>query len=135
MTQYELNFSLLVEQMLSKIVDPAYRQIIVEVRTATAFQILTQHALNFFEKCGFVHLSSFLILPKCSSDTNRDVSKFQCFMVLSTILERNKELSFKGSVDLDKVRQFCLCQNQIFCSGFIQTKSQCRTCVSQLPAQ
>ncbi len=31
MTQYELNFSLLVEQMLSKIVDPAYRQIIVEV--------------------------------------------------------------------------------------------------------
>ena len=32
MTQYELNFSLLVEQMLSKIVDPAYRQIIVEVR-------------------------------------------------------------------------------------------------------
>ena len=31
MTQYELNFSLLVEQMLSKIADPAYRQIIVEV--------------------------------------------------------------------------------------------------------
>jgi len=31
MTQYELNFSLLVEQMLSKITDPAYRQMIVEV--------------------------------------------------------------------------------------------------------
>ena len=31
MTMYELNFSLLVEQMLSKIVDPAYRQITVEV--------------------------------------------------------------------------------------------------------
>ena len=31
MTQYELNFSLLVEQMLSKIVAPAYRQMIVEV--------------------------------------------------------------------------------------------------------
>ena len=31
MTQYELNFSMLVEQMLSKIADPAYRQIIVEV--------------------------------------------------------------------------------------------------------
>lgn len=30
MTQYELNFSLLVEQMLSKITDPAYRQMIVE---------------------------------------------------------------------------------------------------------
>ncbi|XP_056008769.1 phosphorylase b kinase regulatory subunit beta-like isoform X2 [Ostrea edulis] len=30
MTMYELNFSLLVEQMLSKIVDPAYRQIMVE---------------------------------------------------------------------------------------------------------
>ena len=32
MTMYELNFSLLVEQMLSKIVEPAYRQIMVEVR-------------------------------------------------------------------------------------------------------
>ena len=31
MTMYELNFSLLVEQMLSRIVDPAYRQIMVEV--------------------------------------------------------------------------------------------------------
>lgn len=31
MTQYELNFSLLVEHMLGRIVDPAYRQIIVEV--------------------------------------------------------------------------------------------------------
>lgn len=30
MTMYELNFSLLVEQMLSKIADPAYRQIVVE---------------------------------------------------------------------------------------------------------
>ncbi|XP_064610521.1 phosphorylase b kinase regulatory subunit beta-like [Liolophura sinensis] len=30
MTMYELNFSLLVEQMLSKIVDPSYRQIVVE---------------------------------------------------------------------------------------------------------
>lgn len=30
MTMQELNFSLLVEQMLSKIVDPAYRQIMVE---------------------------------------------------------------------------------------------------------
>ena len=32
MTQYELNFSLLVEQMLSKIVDPTYRQLMVEVQ-------------------------------------------------------------------------------------------------------
>ncbi len=37
MTQYELNFSLLVEQMLSKIVDPAYRQIMVEVSALVAF--------------------------------------------------------------------------------------------------
>jgi len=35
MTQYELNFSLLVEQMLSKITDPAYRQMIVEVTDYT----------------------------------------------------------------------------------------------------
>ena len=34
MTQYELNFSLLVEQMLSKITDPAYRQMIVEVHSS-----------------------------------------------------------------------------------------------------
>ena len=32
MTQYELNFSLLVEQMLSRIEHPAYRQMMVEVR-------------------------------------------------------------------------------------------------------
>jgi phosphorylase kinase alpha/beta subunit len=58
MTQYELNFSLLVEQMLSKIVDPAYRQIMVET-----------------------------------------------FMVVATILQRNTELSFKESVDMDKLVQ------------------------------
>jgi phosphorylase kinase alpha/beta subunit len=34
MTNYELNFSLLVELMLSKIADPAYRQIIVEVSSS-----------------------------------------------------------------------------------------------------
>jgi len=56
MTRYELNFSLLVEQMLSKIVDPAYRQIIVE-----------------------------------------------SFMVVYTLLERNKELSFQKPVDMDKI--------------------------------
>lgn len=31
MTDYELNFSLKVEEMLSKIEEPAYRQIVVEV--------------------------------------------------------------------------------------------------------
>lgn len=31
MTMYEMNFSLLVEQMLSKIPDPTYRQLMVEV--------------------------------------------------------------------------------------------------------
>jgi len=39
MTQYELNFSLLVEQMLSKITDPAYRQMIVEVRSLTLVMV------------------------------------------------------------------------------------------------
>ena len=38
MTHYELNFSLLVEHMLSKIVDPAYRQIMVEVSTHPAYR-------------------------------------------------------------------------------------------------
>ncbi|XP_050396602.1 phosphorylase b kinase regulatory subunit beta, partial [Patella vulgata] len=58
MTMYELNFSLLVEQMLSKIVDPSYRQIMVET-----------------------------------------------FMVVSTILERNQELSFHQSVNMDRIIQ------------------------------
>ncbi|XP_041375340.1 phosphorylase b kinase regulatory subunit beta-like isoform X2 [Gigantopelta aegis] len=56
MTMYELNFSLLVEQMLSKIVEPAYRQIMVET-----------------------------------------------FMVVSTILERNPELTFQKTVNMDKI--------------------------------
>lgn len=56
MTMYELNFSLLVEQMLSKIVDPAYRQLMVEA-----------------------------------------------FMVVSTILDRNQELMFHQSVNMDKI--------------------------------
>ncbi|ESP02603.1 hypothetical protein LOTGIDRAFT_224755 [Lottia gigantea] len=58
MTMYELNFSLLVEQMLSKIIDPSYRQIMVEA-----------------------------------------------FMVLSTVLERNSELNFLQSVNMDKIIQ------------------------------
>ena len=57
MTMQELNFSLLVEQMLSKIIDPAYRQIMVEA-----------------------------------------------FMVVSTILQRNPELVFHQSVNMDKVQ-------------------------------
>ena len=39
MTQYELNFSLLVEQMLSKIIDPTYRQLMVEVSLSTLREI------------------------------------------------------------------------------------------------
>ena len=53
---YELNFSLLVEEMLSKISDPSYRQLMVEA-----------------------------------------------FMVVSTILERNPELMFHQSANMDKV--------------------------------
>ncbi|KAL3859718.1 hypothetical protein ACJMK2_009920 [Sinanodonta woodiana] len=58
MTMYEMNFSLLVEQMLSKIADPAYRQLTVET-----------------------------------------------FMVVSTILERNPELTFPHPVNMDKIIQ------------------------------
>ncbi|XP_059167823.1 phosphorylase b kinase regulatory subunit beta-like isoform X2 [Physella acuta] len=58
MTMYELNFSLLVEQMLSKISDPSYRQLMVEA-----------------------------------------------FMVVSTILERNPELMFHQSANMDKIIQ------------------------------
>lgn len=83
MTQYELNFSLLVEQMLSKIVDPAYRQIMVEV---TLLPLVT-----------FVCLNAQLI-----------IQLFQSFMVVSTILERNPELSFKKPVEMDKVKVICL---------------------------
>lgn len=45
MTQYELNFSLLVEQMLSKITDPAYRQMIVEVGSRV-------FSLKYIEQCN-----------------------------------------------------------------------------------
>ncbi|GFN77190.1 phosphorylase b kinase regulatory subunit beta, partial [Plakobranchus ocellatus] len=58
MTMYELNFSLLVEEMLSKISDPSYRQLMVEA-----------------------------------------------FMVVSTILERNPELMFHQSANMDKIIQ------------------------------
>ncbi|VDI71727.1 phosphorylase kinase alpha/beta subunit [Mytilus galloprovincialis] len=58
MTMYELNFSLLVEQMLSKIADPAYRQIIVEA-----------------------------------------------FMVVSTMLKRNPEVTFDQAANMDKIIQ------------------------------
>ena len=56
MTQYELNFSLLVEQMLSKITDPAYRQMIVEVC----------HTWN----------SPFLLFLNCIIMSLRKVSKY-----------------------------------------------------------
>ena len=45
MTQYELNFSLLVEQMHSKIVDPAYRQVIVEVMNSAVYALLRQQLI------------------------------------------------------------------------------------------
>ena len=52
MTMYELNFSLLVEQMFSKIVEPAYRQLVVEVSAVVShvlvvFVTFSSHAKNF----------------------------------------------------------------------------------------
>ncbi|XP_046550516.1 LOW QUALITY PROTEIN: phosphorylase b kinase regulatory subunit beta-like [Haliotis rubra] len=52
MTMYELNFSLLVEQMLSKIVDPSYRQIMVEAFMVVSIilernpELMFQQAVN-----------------------------------------------------------------------------------------
>ncbi|ELT96852.1 hypothetical protein CAPTEDRAFT_4204 [Capitella teleta] len=47
MTEYELNFSLLVELMLSKIADPAYRQIIVEAFMVVATLLDRNPELSF----------------------------------------------------------------------------------------
>lgn len=62
MTMYELNFSLLVEQMLSKIVDPAYRQIMVEVGTnlltASLFAQCQSHVPFFHSILGYIIFES-----------------------------------------------------------------------------
>jgi hypothetical protein len=39
MTDYELNFSIKIEEMLSKIDEPVFRQIIVEVSLKVLYQI------------------------------------------------------------------------------------------------
>lgn len=72
MTKYELKFSLVVEHMLSQIYEPAYRQIVVEVRT------------------------------QCQIDETPN-RLLQSFMVVATILERNQELCFQETINMDKV--------------------------------
>ena len=47
MTMYELNFSLLVEQMFSKIVEPTYRQVVVEVSTCTLRCVHCHHGKEY----------------------------------------------------------------------------------------
>lgn len=46
MTMYEMNFSLLVEDTLKKIVLPEYRQIIVEARSPSVHRQKTAAALS-----------------------------------------------------------------------------------------
>lgn len=75
MTRSELNFALLVEEMLNHISQPEYRQIIVEVNV---FKNDFKIRLNF--------LTSFF---------------FQLLNIVSTILVRNPELTFQSQLDLD----------------------------------
>lgn len=55
MTMYELNFSLLVEQMLSKIVDPSYRQIVVEVRCHAHLLLSLWIKVMYMYTCKHMH--------------------------------------------------------------------------------
>ncbi len=72
MTDYELNFSLKIEDMLSRISDPAYRCLVVEVNNF--FRILLFRLIHY---------------------------RFQMFELINVLLKRNSELRFTQTLDVD----------------------------------
>ena len=88
MTQYELNFSLLVDQMLSKIKDPTYRQLIVEVWTDTTVDV--DHHVDDDGKWGDGYHEKVTLC-------------LQTIVIVDSILSRNPELSFQKPIELDLV--------------------------------
>ena len=71
MTDYELNFSLKIEEMLSGIADPAYRCLVVEVK-----DLREEFRLQ-------------------------SVLEFEMFEVINVLLKRNAELRFVQPLDVD----------------------------------
>ena len=61
MTMQELNFSLLVEQMLSKIIDPAYRQLVVETFMVVSTILRRNPELVFHQAVHMDKVSLFII--------------------------------------------------------------------------
>lgn len=75
MTQFELNFSYKLEEMMSTIVHPEYRQLIVEVR--------------YIDTVSFSH--------------RQLTNLFQLLCIVATVLERNPEVSFHDKFDCEDV--------------------------------
>ncbi|XP_056134262.1 phosphorylase b kinase regulatory subunit beta isoform X2 [Lampris incognitus] len=72
MTMYEMNFSLLVEDTLKNIVQPEYRQIIVELLMVVSVVLERNPELEFNEK---VNLDS--LVKEAFNDFQRDCSRFK----------------------------------------------------------
>lgn len=72
MTDYELNFSLKIEEMLSRISDPAHRCLVVEVSHHLFCIQIEIHLINF-----------------------------EMFELINVLLKRNSELRFVQTLDVD----------------------------------
>ena len=88
MTMQELNFSLLVEQMLSKIIDPAYRQIIVEAFMVVSTILRRNPELMFHQSVNMDKVSN----PELMFHQSVNMDKVS-----------NPKLMFHQSVNMDKV--------------------------------
>ncbi|VDK56277.1 unnamed protein product [Cylicostephanus goldi] len=90
MTEFELTFSYKIEEMLSRIAHPEYRQLLVEA---------------IFGICVAV-ISSSLKAIASKSNLSRVFYSFNLLSVIATILERNPEITFgSGPIDCD-VRKY-----------------------------
>ncbi|RXM93377.1 Phosphorylase b kinase regulatory subunit beta [Acipenser ruthenus] len=72
MTMYEMNFSLLVEDMLKNIVQPEYRQIIVELLMVVSIVLERNPELEFQDKVDLDKL-----VKEAFNDFQRDRSKLE----------------------------------------------------------
>ncbi len=104
MGSHEKNFALKVEELLSSITFPEYRQMIVEVIHKIIQWLLEQISYSYRESaCMYcAAFTSFVALHR--SDCMGITVRAQLLMVVSTVLERNPEVIIKGSINLDEVR-------------------------------
>lgn len=148
MTMYEMNFSLLVEDMLKNIVLPEYRQIIVEVRAFNHVNSYYYSLLTYQQYSNLIN-SIYCVLGHhtvCSNvvTLKRATVVLQLLMVVSIVLERNPELEFHETVDLDQLvkeafsdfqrdrsklegaeKQVNLCLDIQYCRGFFLASLIC----------